>query len=187
MPLEDAVESFDQACIGGDQGVARAPPAALGDDRFAFELGQIGHLQLFEFADFSLYRLHPTAVELVPVRVVVAGPSLERLSALGDHRLVLDRGRAQVDIAVDYPILGSKRRRHGEQASARLAQTDDEGINQQGIEWTDGLGPVHRVAEPEASLIEGAAIVADQRVVGIHLLPALAALRRGPEWARKAL
>ena len=58
----------------------------------------------------------PALVQLVPVLVVVAGPSREQLRPAFECRLVGDRVRTEVDVAVEEPALDAERGRDDEEA-----------------------------------------------------------------------
>ena len=175
--LPDQVEGLEQAVVRDKEGVARSPAATLGDDRLVFDLRQVGHRQPVELPDRLLDLPAPALVERVPVLVVVPAPPREQLLPYGERGLVSDRVGAQVDVAVQEPALDAERGRSDEQAGDRLVERDDDAVQQQSVEWSVGLRPVHAVVEPEAALVERAAILAEHGVVGIHVLPAFASRR----------
>ena len=172
--LPHAVVSFEQAVPGDEQEVGRADRASLGDDGLVLERRQLRHDQGLELADRRLDLLHPALVQLVPVPVVVASPPREQLRAVGQRLRVVDRVRADVDVPVEDPVLGPERGRCDEEAGLRLVQGGNRVVEPHAIERAEGLRAVQRVPEPEASLVEGAALLAEQAVVRVHLLPALA-------------
>ena len=63
MVLEDPVEPFEQAIVGGEQAVARADADGVGDDGCVLVLRQARHLERPELAGGGLTS-PPTLVEL---------------------------------------------------------------------------------------------------------------------------
>ena len=175
MVLEDAVESLEQAIVGGEQQVARADAASLGDDRFVLVRRQIGHLERLELGSGGLDLVHPQVVELVPVLEVVAGAYFEELLPARQGRFVGDRVRSDVDVAVQDPYLGPERRRHGEESRVRLVERDDRRLEDEGVERVQRLWGVQCFVEPEPALLEGPSSLAEPDVGRVELLPPLAA------------
>ena len=66
-----------------------------------------------------------------------------------------------------------------EDARVRLTEAHVRRVGGHEVEREHRLREVHAVAEPAARLLGLAPLVAEQRVVGVHRLPALAALGRG--------
>ena len=141
-------------------------------------LRQLGHLQLAQLDDQRLHLRLPTAVQLVPVLVVVAGPSLEEPGPLGDLGRIGHRVAGDVDVAVDDPVVDSHRRRHREHAVLPRADRLIGGVDADHVERRHREREVHRVPEPETVLVALAPALVEARVVRVHLLPALAARRR---------
>jgi hypothetical protein len=101
--LQDAVEPCEQPVVGGEQQVGGSDPAPFGDDRFVLELRELRDLECDQLVGRRFDLLHPPVVELVPVLEVVAAPHLEQLRAARHGRLVRDRVRADVHVAVQDP------------------------------------------------------------------------------------
>ena len=131
---------------------------------------QVGDL-VDQRADLGL----PLLVQLRPVLVVVARATLEELHALGDLLRVGDRVAGDVDEAVDHPVVDAHRGRHGEHAVLPRADGLIGAVDALHVERGHRHREVHRVPEPEALLVLLAACLVENRVVRIHLLPALAA------------
>ena len=120
--------------------------------------------------------------------VVVAASSREQLCPPPERLLVGDRVRADVCEPVVQSPLTAERLRNDEQPRVRVAEGDEAGLDRDHVEREKRLGCVEAVLEPEARLHEGTLLLREDRMAGIHLLPALAAWRRRElEWAREVL
>ena len=162
-------------------------PAALRHDGHVLELGQVGHLERLEVADRLLHLRLPAPVELVPVLEVVTRARHEQLGAAADLRLVRDRVGAHVDPAVEHAMVDPERGRHDEDPRVRLPEAQVRRVGGDEVEREHRLREVHPVAEPAPGLLRRAPLLAEERVVREHRLPALAALRhRHVERAREA-
>src|SRR5262245_10837793 len=183
--LQDTVDPFEQRVVGTQELVARPQAAAAGDERLVFVLPELGYVECNQLGGGGLDPLLPVFVQLVPVLVVVAAPSGEELRPTRQGLLVGNRVRAVVDVAAEHAVLDPERR-HDEQARARLVDRDDPRVEHDRVERIDRLRRMQPFVEPEAALLEGAPLLAEKDVVGVHLLPAVAA-RRDPhlEWARE--
>ena len=103
--------------------------------------------------------------------VVIARPPREQLRATGECRLVGDRVRADVDVAVEDPALDAERRRDDEEAGARLVEGHHGVLEHERVEGVEGLRGMQPVLEPEPALLECSPVLAEDDVVGVHLLP----------------
>ena len=139
--------------------------------------GQVGHLDRLDLAVQRLHLLAPAGVELVPVLEVVAGALLEEARALGDLVRVGDRVGGDVDVAVDHAVVDAHRRRHGEGAVLPAAERVVGVVDLDHVERRHREREVLRVPEPEPALVGLAAVLVEERLVRVHLLPALAAGR----------
>ena len=185
--LPDAVDALEQPVVGDQQRVRRADPAALGDDRAVLDLGQVGHLERRDLADRVLHLRLPPAVEVVPVLEVEPGALAEQLRAAADLGLVGDAVGAHVHPAVQHAMIDPERGRNREDPRVRLAEAHVRRVGGDEVEREHRLGEVHPVAEPAARLLGLAPLLAEQRVVRIHRLPALAPVGdRHLERAREA-
>ena len=167
--------------------VARSEPAAIRNDRLVLDLG---HLRDFEPGELSRRRfdlLEPTLVQLVPVLVVMAGPPWEQLRPAFECRLVGDRVRTEIDVAVQESALDAEGTRVDEEPCARLVHCDHGVLEHERVEGIEGLCGVQPVLEPEPALLEPPPSLAEDGVAGVHLLPPLAVRRdRHLERAREA-
>src|SRR3954465_2624175 len=77
--LQDPVEPVEEAVVGDEQDVARAHAACFRDDRLVLVLGQLRDRQQLELAYRLLDLLEPARVKLIPVLVVIAASSQEKL------------------------------------------------------------------------------------------------------------
>jgi hypothetical protein len=130
--------------------------------------------------DLAVERLHlraPTRVQLVPVLEVVTGALLEVLRALGHLVGVRDRVGRDVDVAVHDPVVDAHRGRHRERSVLPAAERVVGMVDLDHVERGHREGEVLGVPEPEPVLVRLAAVLVEQRPVGIHLLPAVAAGR----------
>ncbi len=109
---------------------------------------------------------------------VVAGALLEELGPLGDLLRVGDRVDRDVDVGVDDAVVDPHRRRDGERAVLPRAERVVRAVDRGDVERRHRQREVHRVPEPQPAGVWLAPLLAEQRVVGVHLLPALAALGR---------
>ncbi len=167
--------------------MARAPTASPGDDRLVLELGEGRYLERLELPDCLFDLVAPARIELVPVLVVEAASLCEQLAPPGEGRLVGHRVRAEVAVAVEDAVLDSEGGGHHEEAGARLADSDRGVVERHGVEREDGLREVDPVREPEAAVLGDTAILAEDGVAGVQLLPPVAARwDRHVERARKA-
>ena len=153
-------------------------PIVAEDDLVGLVLGEVAHLEGRELRDQRLHLLLPLRVQLVPVLEVVARPPLEELRALGDLGRVGDRVAGDVDVAVHAPVVDAHGRRHSEDPVLPGAEPLVGRIDAGDVEGRHRQREVHRVPEPEALLVRLAPPLVEQRVVRVHLLPALAARRR---------
>ena len=96
--------------------VARSEPAAIRDDRLVLDLGHLRDLEPGELRRGGLDLLQPALVQLVPVLVVMAGPPREQLRPAFECRLVGDRVRTEVDVAVQESALVAEGGRDDEEA-----------------------------------------------------------------------
>ena len=140
-------------------------------------LRQRRHPQLGDLGDQRLHLLAPLGVELLPVGEVVAGAALEELGALRDLGRVGDGVAGDVDVAVDDAVVDAHRRRHGEDAVLPCPNGLVGAVDAGHVEGRHGQREVHRVPEPETVLVLLASRGREECVVGIDLLPALAAGR----------
>ena len=114
--LEDAVDPLEEAVVRVQERVARSEPAAIGDDRLVLDLGHLRDLEPGELRRGGLDLFQPALVQLVPVLVVVAGPPREQLRPAFECRLVGDRVRTEVDVAVQESALVAEGGREDEEA-----------------------------------------------------------------------
>ena len=177
MVLEDPIHAFDQAVVRLKESVTRSEAPALGDDRLVLELRHFRDFELDQVARCGLHPFQPTLVEPVPVLEVVAAPAGVELCPASESRLVGDQVRTQIDVAVEEPALGTERGWDDEETGARLVEGDHGVLERDRVERVEGLRGVQPVLEPEPALLEPAAILAEEGVAGVHLLPPLAALR----------
>ena len=140
--------------------------------------GSSGIAKRREVGDQRLHLLLPVRVQLVPVLEVVAGALLEELRALGDLGRIRDRVAGDVDVAVDDPVVDAHGGRNGEDAVLPVRDPHVGDVRADEVERGHRQREVHRVPEPEALLVLLAPALVEERVVRVHLLPALAARRR---------
>jgi hypothetical protein len=150
----------------------------LEDDLARLVLRQVRHLQLGQLSDHRVDLHPPLRVEVVPVLEVVAGPLLEVPGPLRDLLRVGDRVAGDVDVAVDAAVVDPHRRRDREDAVLPRADPVVGRVDAEHVERRHRQREVHRVPEPESLLVGLPPALVEQRVVGVHLLPALAAGRR---------
>jgi len=167
-----------RAAIGVEDLVERRVAVIAEGDLVRLVLRKLGYVQIAELCDQRLHLRPPLAVELGPVLVVEARSLLEELSALGDLGGIGDGIARDVDVAIDDPVVDAHRRGHREDAVLPRSHRLVGGVDADHVERRHRYGEVHRVPEPEAGLVGLAPAFVEQRVVGVHLLPALAA-RRG--------
>ena len=159
-------------------------------DLVRLELAERRHLQRLELCDQRLHLRAPRRVQLVPVLEVVARALLEVPRALGDLLRVGDRVPGDVDVAVEAPVVDPHRGRDREDPVLPRAERLVGGVDADRVERRHRQREVHRVPEPEALLVRLAPLVVEQRVVGVEVLPAVAArrgadlvgAREGPNW-----
>ena len=116
MVLEDAVDSLEEAVVGVQERVARPEPVTVQDDRLVLDFGHLRDLEPGELRRGCLDLLQPALVQLIPVLVVVAGPPREQLRPVFECRLVGDRVRTEIDVAVKNPALETQGTRFDEEA-----------------------------------------------------------------------
>ena len=180
MVLPDPVDALEQPVVRDEQRVRRSDPAALGDDRLVLDLGQVGHLERLELRGSSPPPLPASARRARPSsgsRSRRAAPNSS--GAPPDLGLVGHRVGAHVHPPVQHPMIDPHRRRHGEDARVRLAQAHVRRVGRHEVEREHRLGEVHPVAKPPSRLLGLAPLLAEQGVVRVHRLPALAPLGRG--------
>ena len=136
-------------------------PRPSRDDCLVLDLGQLRHDERLELAGRGLHLFDPTFVELRPVSVVVAAARCEQIRTPSERLRVGNRVHADVHVAVEHSVLGAERGRHDEEAGVRLVGRGERVVAPDDVEGVDGLGAVQRVLEPEALLVERAAIVAE--------------------------
>ena len=175
--LPHHVEEPQRVAVRLDHG-AVARLVVLERDGVGLVLAELRNLELAELGDQRVHLHAPLAVELVPVRVVVAGARLEVPRALADLRRVEDRVAGDVDVAVDAAPVDAHRGRHGEDAVLPVADRLVRAVDADRVERGHRHREVHRVPEPEPLLVLRAALLVEAGVVRVHLLPALAAGRR---------
>ena len=177
--LEQLVVPVDE--VPGGRG---APDAGHGLDRL--EVGKRLELDLAQPVDAVLGLDDPLVVDLVPVRVVLPGALEEDRHALLDLGRIIDRGRADVEVAVDQALVDAAGRRDLPHAREELVEEHPPALGHDRVEGVDRLRVVEPVEEPELALFEVAALVAEEVVLGIQPTPVLGASgRRDVERARE--
>ena len=176
--LPHQVAAAQHAAVGVEHLVVRRLAVVVEDDRVGLVLEQLGNVDRLDVGDQRLHLQLPLRIQLVPVREVVARALLEDRGALGDLGRVGDGVPGDVDVAVHAPVVDAHRRRDGEDAVLPRGDALIRGVDAADVERRHRQREVHRVPEPEALLVRVAAALVEQRVVRVHLLPALAAGRR---------
>ena len=176
-----------EAVVSGQQRVAGAAAGSGGDDLEVLQDRQwveleLGHL-LHQVADLD----QPLVVEVVPVLEVEAGSLHEDRNAALDLLLRGGYG-AEEQVAVEDPEVHAVRRRNLEMAGVVLPQRRESELGQPAVPRRQRFGPVDPVVEPEAAVLVVAPFLAEQRRVGVELLPALRPLGCGDfEWAGESI
>ncbi len=137
-------------------------------------LGEVGDAEVRDLRDQRPHLVLELGVQLVPVRVVVAGTLLEELGPLGDLRGVRDGVARDVDVAVHDPVVDAHRGRYREDAVLPDAERLVGAVDAGHIEGRHRHREVHRVPEPEPALVRLPPRLVEHGVVRVHLLPALA-------------
>ena len=119
----------------------------------------------------------PLGVDLVPVLVVVAAAAAEQLGPLG-HALGRGRHRGHVQVAVEDALVDPEGGRHGEDAGVERPQGLPPALALDLVVGVEHARVVQPVLEPEPLLVQVAAVLAEQVVPVVQLLPALGPLRR---------
>ena len=176
MVLPHHVEEMERVPVRLDDG-AEARLFVLECDRVGLVLPELRHLELSQLRDQRVHLHAPLPVELVPVRVVVAGSLLEVLGALANLRRVENRVAGDVDVAVDAPPVDAHRRRDREDTVLPVADRLVRAVDADRVERGHRHREVHRVPEPESLLVRLAALLVEAGVIGVHVLPAFAAGR----------
>ena len=172
--LPHQVVQPQRAAVGVEHLVERGVAVVAERDLVGLVLGEVRDLELTELADQRLHLRAPLAVQLAPVLEVVAGALLEELGPLGDLGRVGHRVARDVDVAVHAPVVDPHRRRHREHAVLPRPHRLVRRVDADHVERRHRHREVHRVPEPEPVLVRVAPALVEQRVVRVHLLPALA-------------
>ena len=120
----------------------------------------------------------PLGVEVVPVREVEAGPLEELGRARLRLRLVGQRHRRQVGVAVQDAVVDPQRGGDEVVPGVVLRQGRHGVLEERRVPRRQRRRPVHAVVEPEHAFLVLAPALGEQRRVGVELLPALGAGRR---------
>ena len=187
MVVRHLLHVLDEAVVVREQVEARGQPAVRLDDRERLDLGQVVEVDGLEPLDAVLGLGDPLLVDRVPVVVVVAGALGEELRPLRDQVRIGDRVRADVEVAVDDPLVDAQGGRDHVHARPEHVQGDPPALGHDRVEGVDRLGVVHPLEEPELALLELAARLAEEVVVRVEPAPVLSARRRvHREGAREA-
>ena len=146
-------------------------------DLVGLELVELRHLERLELRDQPFHLRAPRGVQLVPVLEVVARALLEVPGALGDLRGIGDRVARDVDVAVDAAVVDPHRRRNGEDPVLPRAERLVGRVDADRVERRHRQREMHRVPEPEPLFVRLAPLLVEERVVRVHLLPAVASRR----------
>ena len=174
--LPHEVAQAQAAAVGVEHLVEGGVAVGVERDLVGLILGQAGDLERVELGDERAHLVLPLVVQLRPVGEVVARALLEVAGPLGHLVRIGDGIAGDVDVPVDDPVVDAHRRRDGEHAVLPRAHRLVGRIDADDVERRMRDGEVHRVPEPEAVLVRLAAPLVEERVVGVHLLPALAPL-----------
>ncbi len=167
-----------QPPVGVEDLDVRRVAVVLEHDLVGLVLRQVGHAKIRDLRDQRLHLQLPLPVQLVPVLEVVAGPPLEELGPLGDLGGIRHRVPRDVDVAVDDAVVDAHGGRNGEDAVLPGGDAHVGDVRTDEVERGHRQREVHRVPEPEPLLVLLAPALVEERVVRVHLLPALAARRR---------
>ena len=138
-----------------------------------------GHLERGDLRDQRVHLLLPAGVEPVPVGEVVPGALLEVADPLRDQIGICDGVGRDVHVAVDDPVVDAHRWGNREDAVLPVRKCVIRAVDRHHVERRHRVGEVHRIPEPQSALVCFAAILVERRVIRVHLLPALATVRRG--------
>ena len=147
--------------------------------RHVLELGQIRHLERLELGDLDVGPLLPVLLDLGPVLVVVTGPLPERHGPGRDPLPIQDRTPAQVSVAVDDAEVHAGGRRQLEDPVVAVGDRDVAELRRHHVERLHGIHQVVAVLEPELAAFVLRAVLAEQHVVRVHLLPTFTSLGGG--------
>jgi len=174
--LEGEVDQFVIAVL---QVVDVAASGMPGDDFQRHHVGQWFIAQRFELGDHFLGLDDPLGLDRIPVGVVVPGALHEVLDATGDLGGVRYADRRQVEPSVDDANVDAHRRRHDVVTTVVRTERGEGVLDQADVERRHDRRQVDRVAEPEHRFVVVLALLAEQQVVRVEVLPALGPGRRG--------
>jgi hypothetical protein len=171
------VHVLEIAAVGGQQVERRGRAAGLQHGLQWLPLGQRlepDGLQPFDAVGGLDY---PVGVDLVPVLEVVPDSLGEDGLPLRHRFGVIDDVGAQVQVAVDDPVLDAEGRGQVPHPGRVLVQGDEPALRHHQVERVQRLRVVHLVEEPELLLVPLPQFLAEQQVPRVHRLPALRAGR----------
>ncbi len=154
VPLEGLLVGVEQPVVGGD-----APAGVHVLQRL--ELGQEGLRQGLGVPDQGAHLVLPLVVEPLPVLIIVEGALLELLGAAGDLGRIGHRIAADVDAAVDHPLVDAEGGGQAVHPGVGCAQGAIGRLAGDHVEMRHRLGEVHGVVEPEAVVV---------RLVELHVV-----------------
>jgi hypothetical protein len=172
--LPGAIGQGDQAVVVGQQLGGRAGALALEHALEGDRVGQRLELDRLQLGDRRLELRVPVGQQALPVLEVVSGALHELRNARLDV-LRVDRDRRHEDVAVVDAVLDAVRGGDQQLTGVVLAETPHRELEADRLEGLGDGRPVLAVAEPELRLLGRAAVLLEDQVVRVEVLPALGA------------
>ena len=140
------METLDQIEVLRDSG-------SVGDDRCVLKFRELRDVDRGDIREERVDLLAPLRVQTVPVREIVPRTLLEEREAPLDFRGIEDRYGADVDAAVDDPMIDAEHGGHGEDARVVGTERHVRRLRRDRIERGHGLGEMHPVVKPKSLVV----------------------------------